>query len=183
MKTRQKILNAALKVLTENGFQALTQTRVAEAAGVGQGHLTYHFPTRSDLLTAVIDESKAQIANASAKNPQGPITLNTLKQVATQYALSSSFPRLMLALTVAADDEPSLSSWFAESDLKIRQAFRELLKEAGLDIEESELHLIRATVIGASLINLQQNTEASAQTARQVIDAAFERLLSKTTPL
>lgn len=183
MKTRQKILNAALKVLTENGFQAFTQTRVAEAAGVGQGHLTYHFPTRSDLLKAVIDESKLQIAKAGPDNAGGPVTLDTLKQVVTRYALSSNFPRLMLALTVAADDDPSLSSWFAESDLMIRQGFRELLKEAGFNIEESELHLIRATIIGASLINIQQNTEASAQTARLVIEAAFQRLQGKATPL
>lgn len=61
MKTKQKILNAALEVLMESGFPALTQTRIAEVAGVSQGNLTYHFPTRTDLLKAVVEETKARM--------------------------------------------------------------------------------------------------------------------------
>ena len=34
MKTKEKILKAALDVLLQEGFPALTQTRVAEVAGV-----------------------------------------------------------------------------------------------------------------------------------------------------
>lgn len=182
MKTKQKILSAALKVLVENGFPALTQTRVAEEAGLGQGHLTYYFPTRSDLLKAVVEESKRQMASVSATS-QEPLTLERLQDISLNFGLSKTFPRIMLALTVAAGDDPSLADWFVDADLSTRTSLRALLEQLGLQVDESALHLLRATVIGASLINLQQNTEASEQTARFVIQAAFQQLIKTTRPL
>lgn len=183
MKTKEKILNAALDVLLQEGFHALTQTRVAEVAGIRQGLLTYHFPTRSDLLTAVVDESKERMA-ASRNTPEnGPLTLESLKEIMTHFVLSKSIPRLMLALTVATDEDPSLSKWFVETDLATRQKFRDLLKQLGWKVEEDALHILRATVIGAALINLQQNTAASEKRARIVINAAFQNLINNLKPL
>ena len=183
MKTKERILNAALDVLLKEGFPALTQTRVAEVAGVRQGLLTYHFPTRSDLLTAVVDESKARMADSKNTQGNGPLTLESLKEIMINFALSKTFPRLMLALTVATDEDPSLSHWFVETDMRTRQTFRELLKQLGWQVEETTLHTLRATVIGAALINLQQNTTTSEERARVVIDAAFQHLINNLKPL
>jgi AcrR family transcriptional regulator len=183
VKTKEKILNAALDVLLNEGFPALTQTRVAEVAGVRQGLLTYHFPKRSDLLTAVVDESKARMAESRNGTESAPSTLDSLKEIMTNFVLSKTFPRLMLALTVAADEDPTLSSWFVETDLKTRQQLRDLLAKLGSQADESVLHTMRATVIGAALINLQQNTLASEERARLVIDAAFQNLTNNLKPL
>lgn len=57
---RQRILDAALKVLSKEGVSALTQTRVATAAGLRQSHLTYYFPHKTDLLAATLEASHAQ---------------------------------------------------------------------------------------------------------------------------
>jgi AcrR family transcriptional regulator len=57
---RQRILDAALKILTKEGVSALTQTRVAAAAGLRQSHLTYYFPRKTDLLAATLEASHAQ---------------------------------------------------------------------------------------------------------------------------
>ena len=57
---RQRILDAALKVLKTEGVLALTQTRVAAAAGLRQSHLTYYFPRKTDLLAATLEASHAE---------------------------------------------------------------------------------------------------------------------------
>jgi AcrR family transcriptional regulator len=57
---RQRILDAALKILRKEGVSALTQTRVAAAAGLRQSHLTYYFPRKTDLLAATLEASHAQ---------------------------------------------------------------------------------------------------------------------------
>lgn len=54
---RAKILAAAQHLIAERGFAALTQTRMARAAGVRQSHLTYYFPRRADLLVALLTAS------------------------------------------------------------------------------------------------------------------------------
>jgi len=183
VKTKEKILKAALDVLLQEGFPALTQTRVAEVAGVRQGLLTYHFPTRSNLLTAVVDESKERMAEYRNAPENGPLTLDSIKEIMTHFALTKNIPRLMLALTVAADEDPSLASWFIQSDLDTRQKFRDLLQQLGWQVDENILYFMRATVIGAALINLQQNTAASEERTRLVIEAAFQNLINHLKPL
>lgn len=54
---RQRILDAALDIVEEQGIQALTQPRVAKAAGLRQSHLTYYFPRKADLFVALLQAS------------------------------------------------------------------------------------------------------------------------------
>ena len=53
MDVRSAILDAGSSLLREHGIAALTQPRVAAAAGVKQSHLTYYFPKRADLLIGI----------------------------------------------------------------------------------------------------------------------------------
>lgn len=49
---RERIVEAALEVIAEHGVAGATYRSVAEAADVPLGSMTYHFPTRDDLLHA-----------------------------------------------------------------------------------------------------------------------------------
>lgn len=57
---RQRILDAALDIVEKKGVTALTQPRVAKAAGVRQSHLTYYFPKKADLFAALMQASHAR---------------------------------------------------------------------------------------------------------------------------
>lgn len=48
--TREAILRATLTLLAEEGTGALSNRRIAAAAGVSLGSLTYHFPSQAELL-------------------------------------------------------------------------------------------------------------------------------------
>jgi AcrR family transcriptional regulator len=48
--TRDRILQATLRLIGEQGIGAVTNRAVAKSAGVSLGSLTYHFPSQSDLL-------------------------------------------------------------------------------------------------------------------------------------
>jgi AcrR family transcriptional regulator len=52
--TVELILESARVVLVTRGYAAFTARRVAEAAGIAVGNLTYHFPSKRDLLRALI---------------------------------------------------------------------------------------------------------------------------------
>jgi AcrR family transcriptional regulator len=54
-ETREQILQAALGLLVEEGYRAMSMRRVAAACGMKLGNLTYHFPTREDLIPALLD--------------------------------------------------------------------------------------------------------------------------------
>ena len=54
-ETREEILRTALGLLVEEGYRAMSMRRVAAACGMRVGNLTYHFPTREDLVRALFE--------------------------------------------------------------------------------------------------------------------------------
>jgi AcrR family transcriptional regulator len=55
VRTRRRILDAAMRLFAERGYHASSNADVAEAAGLTRGAMLYHFPTREDLVEAAID--------------------------------------------------------------------------------------------------------------------------------
>lgn len=49
-----RILDSAELVLRRHGYAGFTTRRVAEAAGIAPGNLSYHYPTKLELLRALI---------------------------------------------------------------------------------------------------------------------------------
>jgi AcrR family transcriptional regulator len=50
-----ELLDAAIRVVTQDGFGALTLDAVAREAGVSKGGLTHHFATKDALITAMLE--------------------------------------------------------------------------------------------------------------------------------
>lgn len=55
-ETVKQILLASRGVLIEHGYAGFTTRRVAEAAAISPGNLSYHFPTKRELLQALITQ-------------------------------------------------------------------------------------------------------------------------------
>ena len=60
LRTRARILDAALSLFVEIGYHAATNARIAEAAGLTRGAMLYHFDNREALVEAAIDHIQAQ---------------------------------------------------------------------------------------------------------------------------
>jgi AcrR family transcriptional regulator len=61
-RTRAAIIAAAFEVMAGQGLLAARTLDIAEAAGVAHGTVFAHFPTREDLLCAVIEELGQRVA-------------------------------------------------------------------------------------------------------------------------
>src|SRR4051795_246991 len=64
---REAVLEAGMSVFAERGFLGTPTTEVAKAAGISQAYLFRLFPTKSDLVLAVVNRSNDRIADAFAK--------------------------------------------------------------------------------------------------------------------
>jgi AcrR family transcriptional regulator len=76
-ETRERILRATLSLLAEEGTAALSNRRIAAAADVSLGSLTYHFPSQASLLRESLllyagEEVERLEAIAAALREQGP---------------------------------------------------------------------------------------------------------------
>jgi AcrR family transcriptional regulator len=52
--TRKQLLDAAVKLIRRNGFGGLRTIEVADLAGVSRGALMHHFPSKHELVVAVL---------------------------------------------------------------------------------------------------------------------------------
>ena len=55
IRTKQKLLDAALDAFSENGFQGTSTRNIAERAGVHHPLITYHFKNKEELWRAAAD--------------------------------------------------------------------------------------------------------------------------------
>ena len=55
-RTREEIMDAAIRLFARRGFLATTMSELAKAIRMTPGALYWHFPTKEDLLLATMDE-------------------------------------------------------------------------------------------------------------------------------
>ncbi|MYS11231.1 TetR family transcriptional regulator [Streptomyces sp. SID6041] len=73
-RNRRKILDAAARIVAEDGPQAVTMNQVAHASGIGVGTVYRRFGDVSQLLWALLDDRERQFQEAymSGPPPLGP---------------------------------------------------------------------------------------------------------------
>jgi AcrR family transcriptional regulator len=74
--TRRKILDAAVKLLGERGYAGLRTSDVAEAAGVSKGAQTHHFPSKDELVVAVVEHVFERATELARQRAHRPMTVD-----------------------------------------------------------------------------------------------------------
>jgi AcrR family transcriptional regulator len=160
---RTRILDAALGLLAEGGD--LTQPRVAKAAGVRQSHLTYYFPTVTDLMQAVARHSFESLGKELGGKGAGGIAAATLDKRRV---------RVMLSLVFAADRDASLKPGMRAFVREIRGRIAPLL-----EVEGKDLAFLHTVVVGAAVLQLARDNAEARREAREVIDRAIECIVRR----
>jgi AcrR family transcriptional regulator len=55
--TREKVIQAAIRCIAENGYQQATVTRIAELSGVSWGGIQHQFGSKAAIIQAVLDHT------------------------------------------------------------------------------------------------------------------------------
>lgn len=174
MDVRARILDAALTLVFKAGVAALTQPRIAQAAGLRQSHLTYYFPTRAVLLEGVAQhmmEGMLQGMQAVARAHAGKGT-DALAKAMGALVADPRRARVMLTLIVASDEEPAIKVWLREFISQLRERIGQVFAEAGLD--KSRAVLFHTMLVGAAILNVARDDETSRREARSSVRAALE---------
>lgn len=64
-RTRTTIIDAALRLFREHGYEATTMRGIAAKAGVSVGNAYYYFPSKQHLIQAFYDRTQIEHADAS----------------------------------------------------------------------------------------------------------------------
>ncbi len=175
---REQILEAALKLLREFGVKKLAQPQVARAAGVPQGHLTYYFPRKFDLLVAVVerfmqkldDDLRVAVEREKPTSERTEVPLRRrVANLATVLIKDRQRTRMLLGLVVEADTDPALREGLLRGVTFTKNVLARVLER---QVDDPDVEIALALFLGLGLLNLAQDgVRADAQT-----DALLDRL-------
>ncbi len=147
---REKILNAAVSLLKSFGIRKLAQPQIAKKAGVPQGHMTYYFPTRADLLMAVADRSLEQVAKIITKKIANSETIRSEDALMLVEPLIAdvSRTRMLLGLLVESDENPALRKKLQEN---LDFSYSLIGLATGQKQDSIPTRLMSATILGLAI--------------------------------
>jgi AcrR family transcriptional regulator len=80
--TRQRVIEAAIRCILEQGFYRASSNAIAETAGLSWGVIQYYFGSRESLMLAVVEEGSRRLTEGLAKTE---ITGDTMPERLEQY--------------------------------------------------------------------------------------------------
>ena len=173
---RKDIVEAGLAILQEQGLAGLTQPRIAARTGLRQSHLTYYYPTRADLLTAVTRAAiEAQLA-AVRSMVQGASSAEQSATMIAAVTVLHKNTRVLAALNQAADQEPAVRPLFNELLDGFIAELGFLLDKLALPVSEARIDLVHALFVGLSIIDLATARHNGQARAEAVLKLAFHLL-------
>lgn len=151
----EQILRAALTIMVEKGFRAVTMRAVATACGMKLGNITYYFPTRDELIRALFDavissyeESFTAISHeegASAEERFERVIKLTLEDITTKKT-TRFFPEIW----ALANHDPFVSERVDDVYRRARAVLNELIAELNPALPDDERETV-ALFISASM--------------------------------
>lgn len=159
--TRLGILKAALGILESKGYAGFRTADVAVAAGVSRGALTHHFPSRGELLLAVVEhvfQSAADLSRSRVLRIRTPDdAIKALLEDGERFFFSELF---LISMDMAIQGRTqsdgvteSIARISSETRLPVEARWLQVLVAAGIprDVADDLLWLTLSVVRGLAM--------------------------------
>jgi AcrR family transcriptional regulator len=168
LEKRQRILDAAAKILARHGYAEATLAAIADDVGTHAGSIYYYFPSREDLVKEVLLTSLKRMRNTVQPSPDEDNTVSPLTR------LKTTLRNILILYTSAQNDffsraytrtfnqvPETMRQELADWRRVVRGLWRQRLREAqeagelrdSMDIELASLLLVGATNWVPMLLN------------------------------
>jgi AcrR family transcriptional regulator len=167
--TRERLLNAAIEVCVEDGYEGATLSEIARRADVSTPAVYSHFPGKAELLVAASRRELTEIGTHRIPRGLG------LRQIARRF-LSPSFADirvLVVELHRASIRHPEVAELLGDWQLDTAQRFEE---ETGLTA--SQVKMFYLLLLGTSHLDAVRGVEVDQAEMETEITRLIEGWLS-----
>lgn len=178
-ESRARLQQAAIELILERGFDAVTTAEIAEHAGVTERTFFRHFPDKREVLFEGENQLADWIAEALAEVPTAVPPLAALHEafVAVVPRLEANRPaQQRLARVVAAT--PAVRERAAAKEGRLLEVCARLLRERGVPDDDADLAARAAGALSAHAMYAWQKDPAVG--LRDHVDRAFRQLGAMT---
>ncbi|MFJ9697358.1 TetR family transcriptional regulator [Kitasatospora sp. NPDC101183] len=184
-QTRLLLADTAMGLFAEHGFDKVTVTEIARAAGVAPTTVFNYFPTKEDLFFDRQDEVVARLAEAVRHRPEGVCAARAVRDDLLA-AIAAGEPTVGLNPEMAAfwrivTDSPALRARLLDLGERAEAALADVLaEETGADPADPLPRLLAGALAGAhraALAEIRRSTVAgeAPEVLRPRIEAAVDQ--------
>lgn len=178
---KQLILNIALELFAENGFNATSISQIAKKAKISKGLIYNYFESKNDILKELIDEGFQEVSSLMTPEQDGVLpegefiafiekSFDMVKKDLQHWKL---FYSLMLQPTVAEN--------FAEKYAKAAEPYfkvmYEFLTSQGVTDPEGDMMIISAMIEGALLYTVVASDIFPLEVMKQKVISGILRII------
>lgn len=154
-ESRRKILDAAVEVASERGYDGTSINAVSTRSGLPASSIYWHFKDKDELIAAVIERSFNAWTSASSQpdevddTPQG--VLDFAGGVAKALLEAPDFLRLGLMLALERrPEEPSARAMFLQVRETAHQRFADMVRTIRPAMDEEAVELLTTYAMAAA---------------------------------
>ncbi len=139
--TADRILDASRRLFNDKGYAATSLSEIAAAVGISQGNLTYHFPTKRDLVKRLEAETRGRLQERRAGLRPGAVAEDYVEHLLFAMNLSWDCRFLLRDRAQYAEDpggshaDPDMAADFEELFGLLVRMEREGLFRRDLEVE------------------------------------------------
>lgn len=162
--TRRKLLDVAIALLCEGGLSAVTSISVAARAGLTRGAVQHHFPNRTALLRALVDEVTAELTALPVAFP-GESVRERIDAAVDRYweYFGSTRYTSMVQLSLSDPRDVPVRKWVADeverSQALLDRKWQDAFSDTGASPERvrSARLLVLAALRGFAMLGYHRN--------------------------
>ncbi|QEV99430.1 TetR family transcriptional regulator [Microbacterium caowuchunii] len=179
---RSALADAGIRVLAEQGARGLTHRAVDSAAGTPRGTASNYFPTRDDLISALVDRigerltPEPEVVAAVDRSPDRTLFADYLRDVVRRLSADPHVSLALFELRLEAARRPTVAEALGAWRQRAFQADLAFNAEAGLPGGRTEIALFHYAIDGLMLDQLTVPLDTG-MSADAVVDELVSRIL------
>jgi len=181
--SRAKIVETALELFAQHGYEATSVRMIAQAAGIAQGLLYNYFPSKEALLATIVRQSMADVRESFARaeegtDPQGQIE----RLIRVAFAIvqrKRTFWRLINGVRMQGAVVASLGDVFVAESAEIRMTIERYCRTAGLPQPEIEAAILFALIDGVAQHYVLDPENYPLDAVTEVLVARYKQFVAK----
>ncbi len=180
-ETKRELLEAAQRVLLDEGYSGLSTRRVADAANTQMSQIQYHFGSKEGMILALFEYLNEQLIDRQSKTFE-----NTDLNIAEKWALScdyldddigSGYVRVLMELTAAGWSNPAIGAAVRAAYAQWRELILSLTRE--LEAQNGSLGPFSAEEISALVTAAFIGSEAAIVLGYESQEIPFRQALRR----
>lgn len=179
---RAALADAGIRVLAQDGARGLTHRAVDDAAGTPRGTTSNYFPTRDDLISALVDRIAERLTPdpdvmpLTGRSPDRTLFADYLRDTVRRLTLDPDVPLALFELRLEAARRPSVATTLGAWRQRAFHADVEFNENSGLPSGRTEIALFHYAIDGLMLDHLTVPLD-TALSLNAAIDELVDRLL------